>query len=194
MEEVKEGSGSLRSPDSGIRVIPLVGGQHFAIVDADDFEAVSKWSWHAKKKSTRLSIYAVRYFKENNRKRSEYMHQLILKAQPGYSIDHISRDGLDNRRSNLRIATVAQNNANVGKMRRATTSRFKGVSKERGARSFRAQINVNGRRTCIGHFAKDEDAAWAYDREARRVFGSFAYCNFPPPPTIFRTPQFPATP
>jgi hypothetical protein len=188
------GSASQGSADPGVRKVPLVGGQYFAVVDAADFEAVSKWRWHARKKSTRLSIYAIRYFSENNRTRSEYMHQLILKAQPGFSIDHISRDGLDNRRSNLRLATVTQNNANVGKLRKTTTSRFKGVSKERGARLFRAQINVNGRKTFIGRFAKDEDAAWAYDREARRVFGPFAFCNFPPPPTIYRAPQFAATP
>ncbi len=45
---------------------------------------------------------------------------------PPQAIDHKNRDGLDNRRENLRFATAQQNACNLTK-RQGTTSKYKGV-------------------------------------------------------------------
>src|SRR5258708_16286059 len=62
----------------------------------------------------------------------------------GYpATDHVNRDGLDNRRCNLRPATGSQNAANKGRQSN-NTSGFKGVNWNDGA--WQASLCVNGRR------------------------------------------------
>jgi hypothetical protein len=57
----------------------------------------------------------------------ETMHRMVLQVPKGKAVDHINGDGLDNRKANLRIATLSQNSANRKRLDRQTWSRFKGV-------------------------------------------------------------------
>ncbi len=90
-------------------------------------------------------------------------------------VDHINRNKLDNRRSNLRSATWSQNNANSNKPRNKTG--YKGVypSKKR----WYANIQVNKVPIYIGSFKTPIEAALAYDEAAIKYFGEFASLNFP---------------
>jgi len=94
----------------------------------------------------------------------------------GYVIDHINRNGLDNRRSNLRFATVAQNAQN-SRMRK-NRSGYKGVwfAKDKGR--FRAAIWHNNKRIYLGYFDSPISAAKAYDKAAKRYHKEFAVLNF----------------
>lgn len=76
--------------------------------------------------------------------------------------DHINGDRLDNRRTNLRIVTHAQNAQNRGPNRNGS-SRFRGVSfrKDLKARPWMAYGNVGYKRTTIGWFATEEEAGAA---------------------------------
>jgi hypothetical protein len=104
-----------------------------------------------------------------------YMHRSVLRAPKGKLVDHRDMDGLNNLRSNLRIATQSENQRN----RRSSphTSRYKGVSIYRGNR-WRAKIVLNGHQTHVGHFVDEVEAARAYDKKARELFGEFARTNF----------------
>ena len=93
---------------------------------------------------------------------------------PSTLVDHKSRNSLDNRFSNLRLATQAQNTANRSFTKNDTG--FKGVHKARNGR-FRAIITVRGRRINIGTFDTAAIAATHYDQKAIEVFGSFAATN-----------------
>ena len=106
-----------------------------------------------------------------------YMHRLILDVDKKIYIDHVNRDGLDNRESNLRIATRSQNAMNTNK-RNYGSSKYKGVgwSSERG--KWRAVICKDGLRKHLGYFSVEEDAASAYDEAAIEWFGEFAAPNF----------------
>ncbi len=106
------------------------------------------------------------------------MHRLILGLADGdpHEGDHRDHNTTDNRRSMLRIATSAQNKWN-NRGQPDTSSRFKGVSFDRERNKFRAQIKAAGRRKMIGRFATEIEAAVAYNREARKHFGEFAFLN-----------------
>ena len=102
------------------------------------------------------------------------MHRVILNAPPGREVDHINRNGLDNRRSNLRLATHAQNEAN-----KPPRGEYKGAYWCKKSGRWRASIRVDGRLRHMGRFATREEAARVYDDAALEAFGEFAYLNFP---------------
>jgi AP2 domain len=87
---------------------------------------------------------------------------------------------LNNRRSNLRAATVEQNGGNRRKDERTkgSSSLYKGVSL-RPYNTFEAQIRANGKLIYLGKFKSEVEAAIAYDAAARKHFGPFAAVNFP---------------
>lgn len=103
-----------------------------------------------------------------------YLHRLVAEAKPGTIIDHANGDKLDARRENLRVATKAQNSANVGKLS-TNRSGLKGVSKR--GRKFRAFIHKDGETKYLGSFDDPKKAACKYDKEAKKLFGDFAKLN-----------------
>lgn len=149
------------------REIPLTQGE-VAIVDADDFEwLMSMGSWNLRRNKSG-GMYAKRnVWVSRTSCITLLMHRVITGAD---LTDHINGNGLDNRRANLRTATVAQNLANA---RCRNPSGFKGVSPH--ARKWKAMCN----RQYLGLYATAEEAALAYDRAAVVAFGEFARLNFP---------------
>jgi hypothetical protein len=107
-----------------------------------------------------------------------YLHRVILNAPDDLDVDHKNRNGLDNRRCNLRLATISQNGANRA-LPANKTSKYRGVSIYRPRNVWQAQFKINGRNQGLGHFHNEEEAARAYDAMARKHFGEFAQLNFP---------------
>lgn len=92
---------------------------------------------------------------------------------PKAQVDHINGDRADNRWTNLRAATSAQNGANVG-LRSTNKSGVKGVSWDLKKNCWRAQIMVNYKALFLGYFASVEEAS-AARRAAEEVHhGVFA--------------------
>lgn len=152
-----------------MKQITLTQGK-VALVDDADFESLNQFKWHAAKIGG--VFYALRYARDL--KQHVRMHIELL----GYKgIDHIDGNGLNNQRSNLRPASVAQNNRNVG-LRRDNRSGFKGVSFHKHNQKWRAYIAFQ-RWIHIGYFSTAAEAAHAYDIAAKKYFGTFARLNFP---------------
>lgn len=139
-------------------------------VDEQDFEKVSKTRWHLHYGPFSKKVYARGRVNGKNMR----MHRLIMDAPANMDIDHINGNGLDNRRSNLRLCTETQNRANTGPQRN-NTSGFKGVYKVKTG--WRAAIKIKGKMTGIGTFKTKEEAATAYDEVARKLHGDFAKLN-----------------
>jgi hypothetical protein len=157
--------------DGLTRAIPLTKGM-VAIVDASDYEWLMQWTWGAIKPGR--TYYASRQTTgDNGKKIIIAMHQLIA----GAFADHINGNGLDNRRENLRSATVQQNNFNrPGNF--GAASPYKGVFPVRGGRKWQASIKCNNQGYYLGTFESQEAAARAYDAKAKELFGEFAWLNF----------------
>jgi len=153
----------------------------FAIVNAEDYERLSKFHWHAKYSSR--SWYAVRcaLAKEKRKRKLVWMHNEIKRAPKGKLIDHFNHNGLDNRRTNLRAATRGQNTCNCRK-HTGCSSRYKGVCFHKNKHSgypWDTYINDNGRRIHLGVYKTEVEAARAYDEAAKKYHGRFATLNFP---------------
>lgn len=155
--------------ESGAAYVPLSNGME-AIIDLDDVPWVSKWCWTVALR--KRSIYAYRLDASTHPKKIIYLHRAILSAPADRQVDHINGDGLDNRRCNLRIATVSENRRNQ-RLRVTSQSGLKGVSwsSERG--KWRAQIGHNGKRIALGYFSAKEDAHDAYCEAASKLHGAF---------------------
>lgn len=112
------------------------------------------------------------------------MHRVVLERMLGRAlgteehVDHINNNGLDNRRSNLRLSTIAQNQHNA-KISSANSSGYKGVSFDRKDRKWAANITKNCKLLSLGRFTSIVDAALAYDKAAVRLRGEFAKTNYP---------------
>lgn len=135
--------------------IALSGGHGkglYAIVDDDDYERLLKHSWCL---DVGGGYPMTRYKKKTYR-----MHKMVLEAPKGLYIDHINRNKLDNRKSNLRIVTNSQNMLNTG-IYSNNTSGYKGVTYNKKDRRWIAQVKVNYKNIVLGRFENKEDAAKA---------------------------------
>jgi hypothetical protein len=103
--------------------------------------------------------------------RLAWMH--VHSTWPDSGIDHRDVDRTNNRLSNLRLASPAQNSANQ-RTARNNTSGVKGVSWSHNERKWRTSITVCGRSHYLGHFVSKDDAAIAYATAAVRLNGEFA--------------------
>lgn len=165
----------MKEITNAYRTIPLNRGL-IAIVDAHDYETLSAFKWYATWSPSVRSFYAVRKTRFADGRRGHIrMHRVILGLErfDKRQGDHINHNTLDNRRSNLRIATCSENQRNTGANRR-NTSGYKGVSFNKAAGRWRAAIRVHGERIHLGHYQSPEAAHAAYCTAAERLHGEFA--------------------
>lgn len=142
-----------------------------AIIDDIDFDLVNPYKWCTKRSKHDNTYYAI----TRNKGKGLFMHNLIMGV---IGIDHIDNDGLNNTRSNLRVANQSQNAANQNKQKRNCTSKYKGVYFKKSLKKWIAQIKFLQRKIHIGSFVNEIDAAKAYDVKAKELFGEFAKTNF----------------
>ena len=154
-----------------IAFVPLTQG-YDAIIDAADVPLVEGFNWTANV-GPRL-VYAVRWVRLADGKwRAIGLHRTILDAPDERQVDHVNSNGLDNRRSNLRLATASQNQHNQ-RRRCDNTSGFKGVYWHKERAKWRARIKLIGHHKHLGYFDTPEAAHAAYVEAANRFHGEFA--------------------
>jgi HNH endonuclease len=155
--------------------IPLTKG-FVAIIDPIDSDLASL-KWHV----TTAPRSITRYARHKEFPSREYLrlHRVILARilarplLPGEQVDHIDGDGLNNRRSNLRLATVSMNQQNRS-MQKNNTSGFKGVSFHKLTGKWQASIGINGALKYLGLHDTPEIAYAVYCEAARELHQDFA--------------------
>ncbi len=181
-----------------MKLIPLTQG-YFAEVSDEDYDFINQWKWTVKNQRGRL--YAVRqeftgnrYSDGSKKYKLISMHRVLFNLfDKNILIDHKDRNGLNNKRDNIRMATNKENCRN-SKSREGSTSKYLGVcinksnyvnksaGKECAYLSYIAYIKIDGHQKYLGSFSYSKEgelmAAKAYDIAAKKYFGEFANLNF----------------
>lgn len=154
-----------------MKSIPLTRGK-CAIVDDSDYERLNRFKWQCSE--WRGLKYAVRFVQKNGRCVNVKMHREVLRlSNPKIKVDHRDRNGLNNRRRNLRRCSHRQNLCNR-RSHSNNSSGCRGVffSMERG--KWQAAIGSFGKKKFLGRFLLKSDAERAYKRAAKREFKTFS--------------------
>ena len=155
--------------EGNIAYVTLTKGYE-AIIDADDVFLVDKWNWYASIQGN--TVYASRSFMHNGSRVYLSMHRAIMKTKENLHVDHKDGNGLNNRKSNLRLASRSQNMRNM-KIRKDNASGSKGVSCHKQREKWAAYINVNGKRKNLGLHETVEKASAAYKAASLKFHGDF---------------------
>ena len=140
-----------------VKKIPLTKGK-FALVDSQDFKWLKQWKWCFS------SGYAERGVWDGNKIKKIKMHRIINQTPQGLETDHINRNTLDNRRSNLRTVNRRGNAVN-GKLYATNTSGIKGVYWHKETQKWRAMISdADGKLIHLGLYFNINDAQLARDQ------------------------------
>jgi len=140
-----------------------------ATVSKEDYTFINQFRWsyfragRSEYASTRIN------------KKTVYMHRLIMVAQKGQEVDHKNNNGLDNRRTNLRICTSSQNKANQ-RLRVDNKTGYRGINFDKQTGKYRARISFNGKDYSLGRHKFLKDAVRAR-RAALTLHGEFAKIN-----------------
>lgn len=150
-----------------VTYIYFANDKGFTKVDTADYKDLAQYRW----------VYMTRGYAEAtiNGKRT-LLHRYLMKPDGRKEVDHINNDRLDNRKSNLRLATRAENARNVSRGK-SNTSGYKGVHHIKGLNSYRAVIWVDNKRIHLGYFKDIKDAAQAYNEAAEKYHGDYAKRN-----------------
>lgn len=138
-------------------------------VDKDDEWVFARYCW---------SIDGHGYIKACERGTHDkvWIHRLIVDCPDGYIVDHINGNPLDNRKSNLRVATRSQNNMNR-KIQSNNNSGVTGVSFYQRKNMWSSEILVNKKKIHIGYFDKFDDAVAARKKAEEKYFGEYSFDN-----------------
>lgn len=150
-----------------------------AIVDNEDFDKANqhKWYYHH-------TGYAVRNETlPDKKRRTVFLHRIILETPTGQYTDHVNGDKLDCRKINLRLTDYAHNNINKP-LEKTNTTGYKGVHFRKDTKKYRAYVGSRKKRLHLGSFNTAEEAALAYNIAAERLYGEFAVLN-----TVIDKPQ-----
>ncbi len=143
--------------DLGIWMLTTMGEAF--LISAEDYDMVAVRRWHlsyARKASTNRKAYARVQTKQGDK--NIKLHRLLLKAEKSDIVDHINRDPLDNRRSNLRFATLSENQRNR-EGRVTSTSKYRGVYQDKITKKWVAQTRPQGCKTIhCGVFMTEDEA------------------------------------
>ena len=157
--------------EGDVAYVTLTKG-YTAVIDAADVHLVEGRNWSASVDPH--AVYAVWTALARKGQSTVRMHRVITNASQDEQVDHRDHDGLNNRRSNLRLVTSSQNQHN-SRMPNSNTSGYKGVSWDAQSAKWKAQICLQGKRFFLGRFDTAEEAHVAYCRASESLHGEYGY-------------------
>jgi hypothetical protein len=165
-------------------------GSYVALVDDEDFEYLNQFRWHVVEGRKDFRV-ARNVSIEGNLQKRIYMARFIMNPDNKLVVDHIDHNPLNNQRNNLRVCTRNQNIQNksaCGVSKYLGVSRIvshcKNISKDGSEHisyarpKFQAGVYFNNKVNYLGRYETEEEAAMAYDKKAKEIFGEYANLNF----------------
>jgi hypothetical protein len=137
-----------------------------AIVDDCDYEYLNQFKWCVEKNKN--IFYASRGVRKDGKGKMLRMHSVILGDREDFECDHINGNGLDNRRSNLRLVTHRQNGQNMHILK---TSQYPGVYWRKENKKWRADLSVDNKTIHLEHFDNEYRAYLTYCKAVKELTG-----------------------
>jgi hypothetical protein len=137
--------------------VGLYTNQKVAVIDDIDYELIVNRKWHTF--STTATTYAYCW---DPYPKMLLMHRSIMNPPENRIVDHVNRNGLDNRRSNLRVGTQSDNV-------HAASKDAKGYHWETSRCKWKAMITINGKPTYLGRFDTESEASAAYQKVKQEI-------------------------
>ena len=145
---------------------------YVTLVDDEDFDRASTITWSGYKNEYTTYVTTRKWDKTAKRYFSMSLHRFIMKCtDPNIEVDHKDGNGLNNQKSNLRLATRSQNMMNR-RMQKNNTTGYRGVFITPSKR-YKAMIGFNKKLMCLGTYATPEEASKVYQDKAKELFGIF---------------------
>jgi hypothetical protein len=134
-----------------------------SLIDLEDVAKIKNYVWCIKDNG-----YAYCRLPDN---RKLFMHKIIMGTN--HEIDHCNRNRLDNRKTNLRVATRQQNSMNQS-LKSNNTSGIKGVYWDKNRQTWNAEIMKAGKKYHLGRYKHKEQAAQIRQSAELQLFGEFS--------------------
>lgn len=129
-------------------------GTEFFVDDSDDLE-VSRRRWMAHRPKISRTVYVISGYSANESR--VLLHRMLVGVE-GLEVDHIDGNGLNNRRSNLRCCSHAENMRNR-RMHKNNTSGYTGVVLLKKTGRWMALIKLNGKSYYVGSYTDPKVAS-----------------------------------
>ena len=158
-----------------IKLSGKYGQGKVALIDDEDFERVSQYTWRmlGYQKNRAYPVRTVNHYVDGKRKQAmEYLHNFIMGRKDGMMVDHINRDKLDNRKSNLRHCTRYENYVNS--VFTMSKTGIRGVSWHKKDKVYRVSFSFKGIKYRVGNYKDLESAKLAYQNKRKELCPDFA--------------------
>lgn len=148
-----------------------LGEGKWALLDAEDYYRLGNYKWYVN--GNGFKFYAFRnIILGPGKTRMLSMHRDVMGFPKGMLVDHRNHDTLDNRSSNLRIATHSQNTCNKQNKRRGCSSQYRGVSFDKRGSSGTCRLCAKGN-MCFSADTRMKSTPRTHTmRQRRNIMGS----------------------
>lgn len=161
-----------------IKVISKTYGEMTVTLDEEGLRLYDSRSWNICK--NRNNYYLTCNLKKYERGTKFFHRQLLKVTDSQVLVDHINHDGLDNRKTNLRLCNKFENARNARRKAINETSKYKGVTNIKttaNGKPYMARIKAGNGTLYLGCFKTEIEAAKAYNEKALELHGEFAFLN-----------------
>lgn len=153
-----------------IEYCQLLVKSQIVLLDKTDLSFFNQYSWRI------VNGYVARSKRIGQKVTTIHLHTDLMKPEKDFETDHINRNKLDNRRSNLRVVTHSQNCQNRRKSSR-NTSGYIGIRKKKGRTKWEVLVTVAGKHFYVGYYSNLQEAIKARDNKTKELHGKFAQLN-----------------
>jgi len=150
------------------------------IIDTEDLERVKSFGvrWCAKRDKHNKLYYAMgtkwEIVNDEPKLITYCLNILLVNGKKGYHVDHINNDSLDNRKENLRIATVSNNTRNRKSKNSNNSSGYRNVCWIKSKGQWVVQLHIDGKNKRLGYFNDVHEAGKFAEEMRKKYYKEFA--------------------